>query len=153
MCGITGIYLRDREALPDRARLGRMIDALSHRGPDGTGLHVEPGIALGHTRLSIIDLGGGAQPIHNEDKTVWITYNGEIFNYIELRERLVAAGHRFYTTTDTEVIVHLYDEMGDDFLSELNGQFAFALWDSRRRRLVVARDRTGILPLYYAETE
>ncbi len=98
----------------------------------------------------IIDLGGGAQPIHNGDETVWISYNGEVFNYIELRKWLEERGHKFYTHTDTEVIVHLYDELGDDFVHELNGQFAFALWDRKRRRLLLVRDRAGILPLYYA---
>src|SRR5690606_16875266 len=109
------------------------------------------GIGLGHARLSIIDLEGGAQPIHNEDQTVWIIYNGEVFNYIELRRSLEAKGHRFYTSTDTEVIVHLYEELGDRFVEELNGQFAFALWDRNRKRLLLVRDRAGILPLYYAQ--
>jgi asparagine synthase (glutamine-hydrolysing) len=127
-----------------------MIASIGHRGPDGTGFHIEPGVALGHARLSIIDLGGGAQPIHNGDETVWITYNGEIFNYIELRKWLEERGHKFYTHTDTEVIVHLYDELGDEFVHELNGQFAFALWDRKRRRLLLVRDRAGILPLYYS---
>ena len=127
-----------------------MIAAIGHRGPDGTGFHIEPGVALGHARLSIIDLGGGAQPIHNGDETVWISYNGEVFNYIELRKWLEERGHKFYTHTDTEVIVHLYDELGDEFVHELNGQFAFALWDRKRRRLLLVRDRAGILPLYYA---
>jgi asparagine synthase (glutamine-hydrolysing) len=127
-----------------------MIAAIGHRGPDGTGFHIEPGVALGHARLSIIDLGGGAQPIHNGDETVWISYNGEIFNYIELRKWLEERGHKFYTHTDTEVIVHLYDELGDEFVHELNGQFAFALWDRKRRRTLLVRDRPGILPLYYA---
>jgi asparagine synthase (glutamine-hydrolysing) len=142
----------DQRRVPDEAALSRMVRAITHRGPDGVGFHCEPGIGLGHARLSIIDLSGGAQPIHNEDGTVWITYNGEIFNYIELRRFLEGKGHRFYTQTDTEVIVHLYEERGDDFVQELNGQFAFALWDRVRRRLILARDRAGILPLYYSET-
>ena len=150
MCGLAGIHLDSREARPDRERVERMIAAIGHRGPDGTGFHIEPGVALGHARLSIIDLGGGAQPIHNGDETVWISYNGEVFNYIELRKWLEARGHKFYTHTDTEVIVHLYDELGDEFVHELNGQFAFALWDRKRRRLLLVRDRAGILPLYYA---
>ncbi len=150
MCGITGIHYSDAARMGDRGQLERMTHALDHRGPDGVGFHIEPGVALGHARLSIIDLGGGAQPIHNEDQTVWITYNGEVFNYIELRRMLVERGHRFYTESDTEVIVHLYEELGDRFVEELNGQFAFALWDRRRRRMVFARDRAGILPLYYA---
>jgi asparagine synthase (glutamine-hydrolysing) len=132
--------------------LERMVAAIRHRGPDGAGFHVEPGLGLGHARLSIIDLAGGAQPVHNEDQTVWISYNGEVFNYVELRRMLESRGHRFYTHTDTEVIVHLYEELGDDFVQELNGQFAFALWDRPRRRLLLVRDRTGILPLYYTRT-
>jgi len=152
MCGIAGTYFFDAQREPERAKLERMVSALSHRGPDGVGFHLEPGVGLGHARLSIIDLAGGAQPIHNEDDTVWITYNGEIFNYIELRRLLEARGHRFYTNTDTEVIVHLYEECGDRFVDELNGQFAFALWDRPRRRLILARDRAGILPLYYCES-
>jgi asparagine synthase (glutamine-hydrolysing) len=153
MCGIAGTYLFDAGRMPDRARLERMIGAIPHRGPDGTGYHLEPGVGLGHARLSIIDIGGGAQPIHNEDETVWITYNGEVFNYVELRRFLEERGHKFYTHTDTEVIVHLYDELGDRFVEELNGQFAFALWDRKKRRLLLVRDRTGILPLYYTEAD
>ncbi|HEY6124769.1 MAG TPA: asparagine synthase (glutamine-hydrolyzing) [Steroidobacteraceae bacterium] len=150
MCGLAGIHLDSREARPDRERVERMIASIGHRGPDGTGFHIDPGVALGHARLSIIDLGGGAQPIHNGDETVWISYNGEVFNYVELRQWLEERGHKFYTHTDTEVIVHLYDELGDEFVHELNGQFAFALWDRKRRRLLLVRDRAGILPLYYA---
>lgn len=149
MCGIAGLQIA-AGTTPDPERLRRMVDAIGHRGPDGTGYHLEPCIGLGHARLSIIDLGGGAQPIHNETEDVWITYNGEIFNYIELRQSLERQGHRFYTNTDTEVIVHLYEELGDRFVEELNGQFAFALWDRPRKRLVMARDRAGILPLFYA---
>src|SRR5690606_4484221 len=141
-----------RDAIPDRVILDRMIAAIGHRGPDGTGQRIEPGVGLGHARLSIIDLGGGAQPIHNEDETIWISYNGEVFNYLELRRSLERKGHKFYTNTDTEVIVHLYEERGDDLVQELNGQFAFALWDRSRRRLLLVRDRTGILPLYYTRT-
>ena len=152
MCGLAGIHFDSPEALADRDQLERMVAALHHRGPDGSGFHVEPGVGLGHARLSIIDLEGGAQPVHNEDRTVWISYNGEVFNYVELRRLLEQRGHRFYTNTDTEVIVHLYEEFGDEFVHELNGQFAFALWDRPRRRLLLVRDRAGILPLYYART-
>lgn len=152
MCGIAGLYRASGET-PDLEVLQRMVSVIGHRGPDGTGFHIEQGVGLGHARLSIIDLGGGAQPIHNEEKTVWITYNGEIFNYVELRRMLEDRGHRFYTSTDTEVIVHLYEELGDRFVEELNGQFAFALWDRARRRLVLARDRAGILPLYFARVQ
>lgn len=152
MCGIAGTLYFDAQRLPEQARLTRMVRAIAHRGPDGDGYHIEPGIGLGHARLSIIDIGGGAQPIHNGRRTVWITYNGEIFNYIELRQFLEARGHSFYTHTDTEVIVHLYEELGERFVDELNGQFSFALWDGPRRRLLLVRDRAGILPLFYALT-
>ena len=126
-----------------------MIATLDHRGPDGRGFQVEPGVGLAHARLSIIDLATGDQPIHNARRTVWTVFNGEIFNYIELREALRRDGHRFYTESDTEVIVHLYDRYGDRFVEHLNGQFAIALWDSERERLVLARDRAGIRPLYH----
>ncbi len=149
MCGLAG-YLGHPVANGDeRALLARMIHTLAHRGPDGYGFHVEPGIGLAHARLSIIDLSGGDQPIHNPAKTVWTVFNGEIFNYIELRRELEAEGRVFYTHSDTEVIVHLYDRDGDRFVEHLNGQFAIALWDSTRKRLVLARDRAGIRPLYY----
>ena len=126
-----------------------MIRAVQHRGPDGLSVRVDGRVGLAHARLSIIDLEGGWQPIHNEDQTVWIVFNGEIFNYVELRRDLERQGHRFYTHSDTEVIVHLYEEHGDDFVRHLNGQFALALHDARRRRLVVARDRVGIRPVFY----
>ena len=129
-----------------------MVSAIRHRGPDDEGYFVAPGIGLGHARLSIIDVKGGKQPIHNEDQSIWICYNGEVFNYIELREDLEKRGHSFYTSTDTEVIVHLYEEFGDDFVNQLNGQFAISLWDANRQRLLLVRDRVGILPLYYAQT-
>lgn len=149
MCGIAGIYNRTSEPA-DPVALARMVRMLHHRGPDGAGFHHDGPVGLGHARLSIIDIEGGAQPIHNEDRSVWVVFNGEIFNYVELRQELVKSGHHFYTQTDTEVIVHLYEEYGDDFLDHLNGQFAIALWDARRRRLLLARDRVGILPLFYA---
>ena len=149
MCGLAGIHFDDAAARPDPAMLRRMIAAIGHRGPDGDGFLEEPGIGLGHARLSIIDLAGGAQPIWNADRSIAIVYNGEVFNYVELRAELAGRGHRFTTTTDTEVLVHLYEEDGDEFVSRLNGQFAFALWDRRHRRLLLCRDRTGILPLYW----
>jgi asparagine synthase (glutamine-hydrolysing) len=152
MCGISGIVPAASSTLPDRARLARMIEALRHRGPDGFGFHIEPGIGLAHARLSIIDLSTGDQPIRNETGSVRVVFNGEIFNYIELRQRLEAAGHQFYTQSDTEVIVHAYEEFGLRFVDELNGQFAIALWDATHRRLVLARDRVGIRPLLYAQT-
>lgn len=149
MCGIAGIVnFKHREAA--KPVLGQMLDLMAHRGPDASGIYQCDPVALGHARLSIIDLSAsGDQPIHNEDKTVWITFNGEIFNYPELRDDLVEKGHRFYTQTDTEVLVHLYEEHGSDMFAHLNGQFAFALWDERDQSLLLARDRVGIRPLFY----
>ncbi len=148
MCGIAGV-LAERGVLPTQIELERMISAVAHRGPDGYGFYLQNQIGLAHARLSIIDLEGGKQPIHNEDQTVWVVFNGEIFNYRELRESLSAQGHRFYTHSDTEVIVHLYEQYGDQFVQHLNGQFAIALWDSQRERLLLTRDRVGIRPLFY----
>ncbi len=130
--------------------------ALAHRGPDGAGIYVDastPGVGLVHRRLSIIDVEGGRQPIANEDDSVQVIFNGEIFNYVELGRELAARGHRFRTRSDTEVLVHLYEDLGDDFVHRLNGQFAIALWDARQRRLLLVRDRPGILPLYYHERD
>jgi len=149
MCGIAGI-LSTGGAAPQADELAAMIGKLAHRGPDGTGYYRDAECGLGHSRLSIIDIAGGRQPIHNEDQTVWVSFNGEIFNYVELRRELEAAGHRFYTQSDTEVLVHVYEQHGDRFLEHLNGQFAIALWDRRERRLLLARDRTGIRPLFYS---
>ena len=133
-----------------RANVERMLSLIRHRGPEGIGFYQDKAAILGHARLRIIDIEGGAQPIHNEDKTIWVIFNGEIFNYIELREQLRNQGHKFYTNTDTEIIVHLYEQFGDDFASYLNGQFSIALWDSRKQRLVLLRDRAGIVPLFYS---
>jgi asparagine synthase (glutamine-hydrolysing) len=151
MCGIAGFHdsASSLEPAAARATLEAMIARIAHRGPDGFGFHVDAGIGLAHARLSIIDLVSGDQPIHNPRRTVWTVFNGEIFNYIELRATLEAQGHTFYTQSDTEVIVHLYDRYGDRFVEHLNGQFAIALWDGERRRLVLARDRVGIRPLFY----
>ncbi len=149
MCGIAGaLYLKPGRT-PSRALLAAMVEQLGHRGPDGTGFHRDDQIGLGHARLSIIDLVTGDQPIHNEDESVWVVFNGEIFNYLELRAELESRGHRFYTRSDTEVIVHLYEERGEDFVDELNGQFAIALWDKREKKLLLIRDRPGMLPLFY----
>lgn len=151
MCGIAGI-LNLHELPPVEYReLQAMVHLLHHRGPDGTGYYRDGAIGLGHARLSIIDLEGGKQPIHNEDESVWVIFNGEIFNYVELRAELTARGHHFYTQSDTEVLVHLYEEYGDGFVHHLNGQFAIALWDVGKRRLVLARDRAGILPLFFSK--
>ncbi len=150
MCGIAGALLVEGEAaLPDPAR---MIATLRHRGPDGTGCFRSPTCVLANARLSIIDLETGDQPLANEDESVWTVLNGEIFNYLELRAELKALGHRFRTRSDTEVIVHAYEEYGDRFVERLSGQFAIALWDGRRQRLLLARDPVGIRPLFYTRT-
>ena len=148
MCGIAGLWNRDQP--PSRATLEAMVGTLHHRGPDGNGIHLDGPVGLAHARLAIIDLAGGAQPMANEDGTVWVSFNGEIFNHPELRDDLTRRGHRFATRSDTEVLVHLYEEYGDTFVDRLNGQFAIALWDSNAQRLVLARDQVGIRPLYYA---
>ncbi len=153
MCGITGgVWTVDAPPLR-QSELDAMTDVLAHRGPDGRGTHREQhdavGVALGHRRLSIIDLAGGSQPLANEDGSIWITFNGEIYNYRELREQLVAKGHQFRTAGDTETIVHLYEEYGVDCLAHLRGMFALAIWDRPRQRLFLARDRLGQKPLVY----
>jgi asparagine synthase (glutamine-hydrolysing) len=148
VCGIAGLFSQGG-ALPEEMQLQAMAQQLRHRGPDGKGFYLQGPVGLAHTRLSIIDLAGGQQPIHNEDKTLWVVFNGEIFNYLELRAALEQKGHQFYTHSDTEVIVHLYEEYAENFLQHLNGQFAIALWDNRQQTLLLARDRVGIAPLYY----
>ncbi len=149
MCGIAGIFNFGSLAPVDPAALARATAAMVHRGPDDEGFYIDGELGLGNRRLSIIDLPGGHQPISNEDGTVWITFNGEIYNYRDLRQDLETRGHRFRTASDTEAIVHLYEEYGLDSLHQLRGMFAFALWDGRQRRLWVARDRIGIKPLFY----
>ncbi len=150
MCGIAGIVdIRDRRAV-DSALLCRMNDSLEHRGPDGQDRYIEPGAGLAHRRLSIIDIAGGKQPMFNEDNSVCITFNGEIYNFAELRDELEAAGHVFRTRSDTEVIVHGWEEWGEDCVSRFNGMFAFAIWDRNRDCVFLARDRIGIKPLYYS---
>jgi asparagine synthase (glutamine-hydrolysing) len=149
MCGISGIFEFAQARVMDRTLVHHMNDALRHRGPDDEGIFVAPGIGLGHRRLSIIDVAGGHQPISNEDGTIWVLLNGEIYNYTELSNDLQARGHKFATRSDTEAIVHLYEEYGDDCFARLRGMFAIAIWDSRRRRLVLGRDRVGKKPLYY----
>lgn len=150
MCGICGIFLLDPGAEPEPHQLQQMNRTMNHRGPDDEGYYVSGPVGLAMRRLSIIDLSGGRQPIANEDETIWIVFNGEIYNYPELRSELVSKGHRFRTQSDTEVIVHLYEEMGKDCVTRLNGMFAFALWDSKQRLLFLARDRLGIKPLFYS---
>jgi asparagine synthase (glutamine-hydrolysing) len=150
MCGICGIF--DRSGIPvDRDVLDKMTTILRHRGPDGEGRYIDREVGLGHRRLSIIDLEGGAQPIGNEDGTLQIVYNGEIYNFVELRKELEDAGHIFKTRSDTEVIVHAYEQWGKECVRHFNGMFAFALWDSIRRELFLARDHLGIKPLYYVD--
>lgn len=152
MCGIAGIVDMVGRRPIDQSLLTRMTDSLVHRGPDDSGLHLAPGVGLGHRRLSIIDLSGGQQPLYNEDRSVVTVYNGEIYNFQELAEQLIAAGHRFKTRCDTEVIVHAWEEWGEACVERFRGMFAFALWDERRQTLFLARDRLGIKPLYYTIT-
>jgi asparagine synthase (glutamine-hydrolysing) len=147
-CGIAGYIGNGNEPL-----LKAMIETLKHRGPDDTGIFIDNGIGLASARLSIIDIQGGHQPIHNEENTIKVTYNGEIYNFHELRHTLESKGHKFYTQSDTEVIVHSYEEYGESFVTRLNGMFAIALWDSKSRKLILARDRMGIKPLYYAQND
>jgi asparagine synthase (glutamine-hydrolysing) len=154
MCGIAGfadVSDTPRSLDADRLRVKAMCDVMRHRGPDDDGVHVAAGVALGMRRLSIIDLSTGHQPIHNERRDVWVVFNGEIYNYRELRTELEAHGHRFYTSSDTETIVHGYEQWGEAVFARLRGMFGIALWDARQRTLLVARDRAGIKPLYYAE--
>jgi asparagine synthase (glutamine-hydrolysing) len=148
MCGICGIYSLC-DALIDNNLLDRMTSIMKHRGPDGEGSYRAQGIGMGHRRLSIIDLAGGAQPITNEDGTIQLIFNGEIYNFIELREELEKKGHQFKTRSDTEVIIHAYEEWGKESVNRFNGIFAFALWDSKERCLFLARDHLGVKPLYY----
>ena len=158
MCGIAGIVHRDHvysdgrvdHATIDQTTIHRMCEAIVHRGPDDEGIFVKGGVGLGMRRLSIIDLAGGHQPVFNEDRTAWIVFNGEIYNFPELRIELEKCGHRFASHSDTEVIVHLYEEFGADCVNKLRGMFAFALYDERRRKLLLARDRFGKKPLHYA---
>src|SRR6266550_4589072 len=149
MCGIAGFAGWSLDTDHARRTVRAMCDAIIHRGPDGSGYFVAPEVALGMRRRAIIDVAGGQQPIGNEDGSIQVVFNGEIYNHHELREALRARGHRFRTRCDTETIVHLYEEHGDDFVVQLRGMFAIALWDDRRKRLVLARDRVGIKPLSY----
>src|SRR5918996_3199385 len=149
MCGIAGIASIDGLGADAAPRAIRMRDILTHRGPDEAGLHVDAYAALAHRRLSIVDLSTGQQPASNEDGTVWIVYNGEIYNHTEIRHDLEGRGHRYRTTCDTETIVHAYEEWGDQCVHRLRGMFAFAIWDAPKRRLLLVRDRLGIKPLYW----
>lgn len=149
MCGICGVIAINPDLQVDELIVRRMCRTLQHRGPDDEGYYTDAQAGLGMRRLSIIDLSTGHQPITNEDGTIWIVFNGEIYNYQDLRIQLEQKGHRFATNTDTETIVHAYEEYGDRCVEHLNGMFSFAIWDARRRRLLLARDRVGIKPLYY----
>ncbi len=151
MCGIAGIVNFKNPEIKTPL-INRMINLIRHRGPDSTGVFEQGPAGLGHARLSIIDLHTGDQPVYNEDHSVCIVFNGEIFNYPDLRQELIQSGHRFYTETDTEVLVHLYEDMGTGMFHKLNGQFAFAIWDSNTQTLLLGRDRVGIRPLFYHET-
>lgn len=151
MCGISGILKFDGSS-PGRDAIRAMADALVHRGPDDDGFYLSKGLAFGFRRLSIIDLSTGSQPIHNEDKTVWVMLNGEIYDFQKIRAVLEGRGHSFHTRSDTEIIVHLYEEYGETFLEHLNGMFSLALWDDKKETLILARDRMGKKPLYYCQT-
>ena len=148
MCGIAGVVNSKRGV--DAATIRRMCQSIVHRGPDDEGIFVKDGAGLGVRRLSVIDLAGGHQPVFNEDNSTCVVYNGEIYNFQELRQELEGRGHRFHTRTDTEVIVHLYEEMGRDCVQKLRGMFAFAIYDTRNKSLMLARDRLGVKPLHYA---
>src|SRR5215831_17306174 len=150
MCGIAGIFDYRGHAGVDRVLLRRMTDVLAHRGPDGDGFHFTPGLGLGHRRLAIVDLVTGDQPLFNEDRTICVVYNGEIYNFQPLVSELAARGHVFRTRCDTEVIVHAWEEWGVACLDRFNGMFAFALWDAASQVLFLARDRLGEKPLYYS---
>jgi asparagine synthase (glutamine-hydrolysing) len=152
MCGICGKLYFDSERNVDSEHLDRMMDAIAHRGPDGQGKYQSGPVGLGHARLAIIDLSTGDQPMTNEGGTVWLVYNGEIYNFHELREELISKGHTFRSTSDTEVIIHLYEEYGPECAKRLRGMFAFALWDDSTKTLFLARDRLGIKPLYFVNT-
>ena len=152
MCGIAGIVRSDGRPI-DKGELQDMCRVMVHRGPDDEGVHLGEGIGLAMRRLSIIDLHSGHQPVANEDQSVWVVFNGEIYNYRQLRKELEGRGHRFRTSSDTETIVHLYEDYGADFVDRLRGMFAIAIWDARRRQVLLVRDRLGIKPLYYAELD
>src|SRR4051794_11828550 len=151
MCGIAGMFNRPGKQAVAESDMRQMLAQLRHRGPDEFGILLDGETGLGSARLSIIDLSGGSQPIANEDETLWIVFNGEIFNYLELRAELETRGHSFRTSSDTEVILHLFEEYGPGCLEKMNGQFAIAIWDREHRRLFLARDRLGVRPLFYTE--
>ncbi len=157
MCGIAVIVSQSSAWIPNADSIGRMNRAIVHRGPDAQGIKCfncgDTSVGLGHQRLSIIDVEGGRQPMSNEDATIWITYNGEIYNHASLRRELAMRGHRFQSRCDTEVVVHAYEEWGPDCVRRLEGMFAFAIWDDRKKQLYCARDRLGIKPFYYSAND
>ena len=152
MCGIAGIVASDRLEAADESRVTAMRDVIAHRGPDDAGFYADAHAALGHRRLSIVDLAAGHQPLANEDDRIRIVFNGEIYNHADVRPELEAHGHRYRTRSDTETIVHAYEQWGDACVERLRGMFAFAIWDAPRRRLLLARDRLGVKPLYWARS-
>ncbi len=152
MCGIAGLLHADPYQPCDPAVVTRMRDTMPYRGPDDAGTYVEGPVGLGHRRLSIIDLGGGHQPMADARQALWIVFNGEIYNYRQVRQELIAKGYTFQTNSDTEVILQLYADRGARCVEAMNGMFAFAIWDAGQRTLFLARDRMGVKPLYYAET-
>ncbi len=149
MCGIVGLHNLSKSHSIEEQLIRQMLSMIQHRGPDEYGIYLDEQTGMGSARLSIIDLSGGQQPISNEDESLWIVFNGEIFNYVELRPGLEARGHQFSTNTDTEVVLHLFEDYGPDCLQYLNGQFAIAIWDRRNKALFLARDRLGIRPVFY----
>ena len=151
MCGICGV-VNLKGAPVDPVLPGLMINLIRHRGPDEVGVFVDSQVGFGHARLSIIDLSGGQQPMPDSQRSLWITFNGEIFNYVELTEELLRKGHQFATHSDTEVILHLYQEEGESCVERLNGQWAFAIWDATQQKLFLSRDRLGVRPLFYTQT-
>ena len=153
MCGISGIFDTRGQREYSRALLTRINDIQAHRGPDEAGLHLEPGLGFGHRRLSIIDLATGQQPLANEEKNIWVVFNGEIYNFQELVPQLRALGHQFRTRSDTEVIVHAWEAWGPACVERFRGMFAFAIWDRQQQTLFLARDRMGVKPLHYAFLE
>src|ERR671933_568803 len=152
MCGIAGVLYFDGTAAQPEI-LKPMTDVIAHRGPDGEGIYTSGAVGLGHRRLAILDLSpAGKQPMSNEDGTIWVTFNGEIYNFGEIRQELSDRGHKFRSQTDTEVIVHAYEEWGTDCLKRFNGMFAFGLWDEKKRCLWLVRDRLGVKPLFYCHS-
>src|ERR1700680_3717950 len=152
MCGIAGILEFGRDARASASALREMCRVITHRGPDDEGFYTDGAVGIGMRRLSIVDVAGGHQPLANEDGTLWIAFNGEIYNHLELRQQLIARGHRYTTHSDTETVIHLFEEYGSDCVQHLRGMFAFAIWNRNTKTIFIARDRLGIKPLYYKLT-